>query len=233
MTPIHYTLHTAPPEWLQMHGLTHAKTTCMQFLRLNIFFCLLQISHHYMESLSNSHLGPHSSCVAKYWCGNMWDDFCACCLLSIYWLLCKQVKQLDPGAHCLRLHRRAGQHVEVRYMAPGELLRDVVRRGNTHDPTRTLQLSALSIMCIDLFNIAPQVNDQLEVVPANVFTLHMSRQSGSGDFGESGTFGRIVFVVYVVILYVILRLNPPGRFCSNRIRRQPEEQQGFCQRSAP
>lgn len=83
-------------------------------------------------------------------------------------------------------------------MAPGELLRDVVRRGNTHDPTRTrgaLHLSALSITCIDLFNIAPQVNDQLEVVPANVFTLHMSRQSGSGDFGESGTFGRIVFVV--------------------------------------
>lgn len=76
-------------------------------------------------------------------------------------------------------------------MAPGELLRDVVRRGNTRDPTRTLHLSALSIMCIDLFNIAPQVNDQLEVVPANVFTLHMSRQSGSGDFGESGTFGRV------------------------------------------
>uniref|UniRef100_A0AAX7SN98 TIAM Rac1 associated GEF 2a n=1 Tax=Astatotilapia calliptera TaxID=8154 RepID=A0AAX7SN98_ASTCA len=100
-------------------------------------------------SVSNSHLGPHSSCVAKYWCGNMWDDFCACRLLSIYRLLCKQVKQLDPGAHCLRLHRRAGQHVEVRYVAPGELLRDVV-------------------------------NDQLEVVPANVFTLHMSRQSGSG-----------------------------------------------------
>uniref|UniRef100_A0AAX7VNY6 TIAM Rac1 associated GEF 2a n=1 Tax=Astatotilapia calliptera TaxID=8154 RepID=A0AAX7VNY6_ASTCA len=96
-------------------------------------------------------------------------------------------EDLDPGAHCLRLHRRAGQHVEVRYVAPGELLRDVVRRGNTHDPTRTLHLSALSIMCIDLFNIAPQVNDQLEVVPANVFTLHMSRQSGSGDFGFAVT----------------------------------------------
>ncbi|KAE8289734.1 T-lymphoma invasion and metastasis-inducing protein 2 [Larimichthys crocea] len=64
---------------------------------------------------------------------------------------CK-VKQLDPGLHCLRLHRRAGQDVEVRYVAPGELLCYVV-------------------------------NDQLEVVPANVFTLHMSRPSGSGDFG--------------------------------------------------
>lgn len=74
------------------------------------------------------------------------DLLCAAC----------KVKQLDPGAHCLRLHRRAGQHVEVRYMAPGELLRDVV-------------------------------NDQLEVVPANVFTLHMSRQSGSGDFGFAVT----------------------------------------------
>ncbi|XP_034530750.1 T-lymphoma invasion and metastasis-inducing protein 2 [Notolabrus celidotus] len=31
------------------------------------------------------------------------------------------------------------------------------------------------------------VNDQLEVVPANVFTLHMSRQSGSGDFGFAVT----------------------------------------------
>ncbi|XP_063353394.1 rho guanine nucleotide exchange factor TIAM2 [Pelmatolapia mariae] len=74
------------------------------------------------------------------------DLLCAAC----------KVKQLDPGAHCLRLHRRAGQHVEVRYVAPGELLRDVV-------------------------------NDQLEVVPANVFTLHMSRQSSSGDFGFAVT----------------------------------------------
>ncbi|XP_070775944.1 rho guanine nucleotide exchange factor TIAM2-like [Enoplosus armatus] len=68
---------------------------------------------------------------------------------------CK-VKQLDPGLHCLRLHRRAGQDVEVQYMAPGEVLCDVV-------------------------------NDQLEVVPVNVFTLHMSRPSGSGDFGFAVT----------------------------------------------
>ncbi|XP_074517408.1 rho guanine nucleotide exchange factor TIAM2 isoform X1 [Sebastes fasciatus] len=64
---------------------------------------------------------------------------------------CK-VKQLDAGLHCLRLHRRAGQGAEVRYVAPRELLRDVV-------------------------------NDQLEVVPGNVFTLHMRRPSGTGDFG--------------------------------------------------
>ncbi|XP_008275089.1 T-lymphoma invasion and metastasis-inducing protein 2 [Stegastes partitus] len=70
------------------------------------------------------------------------DLLCAAC----------KVKQLDPGLHCLRLHRRAGQDVEVRYVAPGELLRDVV-------------------------------NDQLEVVQGNVFALHMSRPSGTGDFG--------------------------------------------------
>ncbi|XP_041827010.1 T-lymphoma invasion and metastasis-inducing protein 2 isoform X2 [Melanotaenia boesemani] len=43
-------------------------------------------------------------------------------------LLCEacKVKQLDPGAHCLRLHRRAGQDVEVRYVGLGEFLQDVV-----------------------------------------------------------------------------------------------------------
>ncbi|XP_071761913.2 rho guanine nucleotide exchange factor TIAM2 isoform X3 [Centroberyx gerrardi] len=68
---------------------------------------------------------------------------------------CK-VKQLDPGSHCLRLHRQVGQDVEVRYLAPGELLHDVAQ-------------------------------DQLEVVPLNVFTLHMSRPSGTGDFGFAVT----------------------------------------------
>ncbi|XP_026155401.1 T-lymphoma invasion and metastasis-inducing protein 2 isoform X2 [Mastacembelus armatus] len=68
---------------------------------------------------------------------------------------CK-VKQLDPGLHCLRLHRRTGPDVEVRYVAPDELLQDVV-------------------------------NDQLEVVPVNVFMLHMSRPSGTGDFGFAVT----------------------------------------------
>ncbi|XP_037341880.2 rho guanine nucleotide exchange factor TIAM2 isoform X2 [Pungitius pungitius] len=68
---------------------------------------------------------------------------------------CK-VKQLDAGLHCLRLHRRAGQGVEVRYLAPGELLGDVV-------------------------------NDQLEVVPVNVFNLHMKRPSDAGDFGFAVT----------------------------------------------
>uniref|UniRef100_UPI003AACA35C rho guanine nucleotide exchange factor TIAM2-like isoform X3 n=1 Tax=Centroberyx gerrardi TaxID=166262 RepID=UPI003AACA35C len=68
---------------------------------------------------------------------------------------CK-VKQLDPDSHCLRLHRQVGQDVEVRYLAPGELLHDVAQ-------------------------------DQLEVVPLNVFTLHMSRPSGTGDFGFAVT----------------------------------------------
>ncbi|XP_069544008.1 rho guanine nucleotide exchange factor TIAM2-like isoform X1 [Brachyistius frenatus] len=74
---------------------------------------------------------------------------------DLLWAACK-VKQLDAGVHCLRLHGRAGQDVEVRYAAPGELLGDVL-------------------------------NDQLEVVPANVFTLHMSRSSSSGDFGFAVT----------------------------------------------
>ncbi|XP_071354611.1 rho guanine nucleotide exchange factor TIAM2-like [Trachinotus anak] len=68
--------------------------------------------------------------------------------------VCK-VKQLDPALHCLRLHRQAGQDV-VRYVAPGELVRDMV-------------------------------NDQLEVCPVNVFTLHMSRPSTTGDFGFAVT----------------------------------------------
>ncbi|XP_042244005.1 rho guanine nucleotide exchange factor TIAM2 isoform X1 [Thunnus maccoyii] len=68
---------------------------------------------------------------------------------------CK-VKQLDPGLHCLRLHRRVGPDMEFRHVAPGEFLRDVV-------------------------------NDQLEVVPLNVFTLHMSKPSGTGDFGFAVT----------------------------------------------
>ncbi|XP_032356951.1 T-lymphoma invasion and metastasis-inducing protein 2 isoform X2 [Etheostoma spectabile] len=46
--------------------------------------------------------------------------------------------------------------VEVQYVAPDELLRNVV-------------------------------NDQLEVVPFSVFTLHMSKPSGTGDFGFAVT----------------------------------------------
>nr|XP_043903389.1 rho guanine nucleotide exchange factor TIAM2-like isoform X2 [Solea senegalensis] len=68
---------------------------------------------------------------------------------------CK-VKQLDPSVHCLRRHRRVGQDVEVRLVAPGELLSDLV-------------------------------NEQLEVFPVNVFTLHMNRPSSTGDFGFAVT----------------------------------------------
>ncbi|XP_076017749.1 rho guanine nucleotide exchange factor TIAM2 [Genypterus blacodes] len=64
---------------------------------------------------------------------------------------CK-VKHLDPRLHCLRPHGRAGQDAVVRYVAPMELLGDMV-------------------------------NEQLEVVPLNVFTLHMRRPSSTGDFG--------------------------------------------------
>ncbi|XP_024860905.1 T-lymphoma invasion and metastasis-inducing protein 2 isoform X2 [Kryptolebias marmoratus] len=74
------------------------------------------------------------------------DLLCAAC----------KVKQLDLDSHCLRLQRRAGRDVEARYVAPGELLRDVV-------------------------------GDQLEVVPVNVFTLHMRRPGNTTDFGFAVT----------------------------------------------
>uniref|UniRef100_A0A1A8CN44 T-cell lymphoma invasion and metastasis 2 n=2 Tax=Nothobranchius kadleci TaxID=1051664 RepID=A0A1A8CN44_NOTKA len=74
------------------------------------------------------------------------DLLCAAC----------KVKQLDPALHGLRLQWRAGRDVEVRFVAPGELLCDVV-------------------------------GDQLEVVPANVFTLHMRRPSSTTDFGFAVT----------------------------------------------
>ncbi|CAJ1073885.1 T-lymphoma invasion and metastasis-inducing protein 2 [Xyrichtys novacula] len=66
---------------------------------------------------------------------------------------CK-VKHLDPSLHCLRLHRQVEEEEDVE-----------------------VRYVAPEERVCDL------VNDQLEVVPANVFTLHMSRQSGSGDFG--------------------------------------------------
>uniref|UniRef100_H3DHK7 TIAM Rac1 associated GEF 2 n=1 Tax=Tetraodon nigroviridis TaxID=99883 RepID=H3DHK7_TETNG len=68
---------------------------------------------------------------------------------------CK-VKELEPSLHCLRLHRGAGREADVRYMAPAELLGDVV-------------------------------SDRWEVVPANVFTLRISKLGGSGDFGFAVT----------------------------------------------
>ncbi|XP_061599501.1 rho guanine nucleotide exchange factor TIAM2 [Cololabis saira] len=74
------------------------------------------------------------------------DLLCAAC----------KVKQLDPGSHVLRLRRRSGQGVELRYVAPGELLHNLV-------------------------------SDQLEVVPANVFTLHMRRPGSTADFGFAVT----------------------------------------------
>lgn len=44
-------------------------------------------------------------------------------------LLCKQVKELEPSLHCLRLHSGAGREADVRYVAPAESLGDVVRKG--------------------------------------------------------------------------------------------------------
>lgn len=68
--------------------------------------------------------------------------------------MCTQVKQLDPGLHFLRLHRRVGQNTEVRLVAPGELLRDVVRRAEITRRYTVLFIIRVYLMCVDLFNIA-------------------------------------------------------------------------------
>lgn len=47
--------------------------------------------------------------------------------------------------------------------------------------------SAVYVIVLTLSDITSQVSDQLEVVPVNVFKLHMSRPSSTGDFGESVT----------------------------------------------
>lgn len=96
------------------------------------------------------------------------------------------MKQLDPGSHCLQLQRQAGRDVEVRHVAPGELLHDVVRAMCLR---RSSSLSHLFFSFIDLFHFTLQVADQLEVVPANVFTLHMRRHGDAADFGERGAQG--------------------------------------------
>lgn len=49
-------------------------------------------------------------------------------LLHIKGLLWKQVKQLEPSLHCLRLRRGAGKGAELQYVAAAEPLGDVVRR---------------------------------------------------------------------------------------------------------
>lgn len=105
-------------------------------------------------------------------------------LLHIKGLLCKQVKQLEPSLHCLRLRRGAGKGAEVRYAAPAEPLGDAVRGARSGALIRGRCFHRLFLTSADLSDVAPQVSDQLEVVPASVFTLRMSKLSGGGDFGE-------------------------------------------------
>lgn len=160
------------------HKLTRARATCTQSPQAKH----LSISSPRVKSVNNSHLA--CAAAARLQCVRNVTSFCACGPLSIKGLLCKQVKQLDPGSHGLRLQRQAGRDVEVRYVAPGELLRDVVRRTSLSAP-RVIILP-FSSLCIDSFHLARQVGDQLEVVPANVFTLHMRRPGNAADFGEPG-----------------------------------------------
>ena len=78
------------------------------------------------------------------------------------------------------------------------------------------------------------------MVPLNVFTLHMSKPSGTGDFGESDM--DVVVVVsctshdpsFNLAASVPISLTsslslPPTRFRSNRTYRQSKEQQDLCQ----
>uniref|UniRef100_A0A665VRV9 TIAM Rac1 associated GEF 2a n=1 Tax=Echeneis naucrates TaxID=173247 RepID=A0A665VRV9_ECHNA len=72
------------------------------------------------------------------------------------------------------------------------LVGDMVRRPNMHNHTMDTLCSSLFtpyLIGIDFYLILfiSQVNDQLEVTPVNVFTLHMSRPSGTGDFGFAVT----------------------------------------------
>lgn len=88
------------------------------------------------------------------------------------------MKQLDDGSHGLR----SGQDTQPGCLDPAEFLGDLVRRTNLHvDEQKSL---LFSLYCT-LICGGPQVRDQLEVGPTNVFTLHMRRQGTTADFGES------------------------------------------------
>lgn len=49
------------------------------------------------------------------------------------------------------------------------------------------QLQSPRLTSTDLLGVGLQVRDRWEVVPANVFTLRISKLGASGDFGESLT----------------------------------------------
>lgn len=146
-------------------------------------------------------------------------------------LLCKQVKQLEPSLHCLRLHAGAGREADVRYVAPAEFVGDVVRK-EEKQRIETLQVFTFALFqSTDLLGVALQVSDQWEVVPANVFTLRISKLGASGDFGESVTpVGSLLSSFFKNVLNVFVSF--PTRLCGNRTHRQPEKQQDFCQRSS-
>uniref|UniRef100_A0A665VQK9 TIAM Rac1 associated GEF 2a n=1 Tax=Echeneis naucrates TaxID=173247 RepID=A0A665VQK9_ECHNA len=100
-------------------------------------------------------------------------------------------KHLLKSSACLDCTLGSSE-LEVQYVAPGELVGDMVRRPNMHNHTMDTLCSSLFtpyLIGIDFYLILfiSQVNDQLEVTPVNVFTLHMSRPSGTGDFGFAVT----------------------------------------------
>lgn len=132
--------------------------------------------------MNNSHLGSAVSVRRKV---SVTD--CARRLLYMKWLLCKQAKQLEPSLHCLRLHRGAGREAEVQYVAPAELLGHAVREAKSRAWRYCRYLRSPDLTNPDLLRVTPQVNDEWEVVPANVFTLRISKLVGSGDYGESVT----------------------------------------------
>lgn len=144
-------------------------------------------------------------------------------------LLCKQVKQLEPGLHCLRLHTGAGREALVRCVAPAELLADVVRKAST-SCTQMPQVIPGAVFNVSV--VALQGSRQWEVVPANVFTLRISKLGGGGggDFGESVTPVRSLLPGLSNVFYVFVWF--PTRLCGNRTHRQPEKQPDFCQRGS-
>lgn len=69
---------------------------------------------------------------------------------------------------------------------------------------RNLQLNPLTRLS------ALQVGDRWGGVPANVFTLHISKLGGGGDFGESVTSAGVFFMEVLNCFSPVLSCFPSG-----------------------
>lgn len=83
-----------------------------------------------------------------------------------------------------------------------------------------------------MFVVALQASDQWEVVPANVFTLRISKLGGSGDFGEWVTHTPVGCFLWRFSNVFNVFVSFPTRLRGNRTHRRPEKQPDLCQRSS-